>query len=195
MFSINFLRHEVPSTSLRRAGMLATLGALAANVVVLVVLLGMAVSLQRQARTMRAGLSASGSVEEVTAELRPLQTRATGNLAELRRVIAAGQARFALAGKLAALATTLPPRTWIANLSGDRDKRTLTIEAVFVTDPAATTDLPINRWMSALKADPRFGEGLQTLELASSERASQGRAQLMRFTLSAEWTPSQAETF
>ena len=196
VFTINFMRHQLPSAGLRRAGMLATVGALAANLVVLVVLLGVAVSLQRQERIMRAGLNVSGSragsADALMAELRPLQGRAAENLHALRRVIAAQRGSLPLAGKLAVLATTLPSRTWIANLSGDRDTRTLTIEAVYVIDPSAPTDLPINSWMSALKADPRFGEGLQKLELSASARASQGRAQLMRFTLAAEWKPSQA---
>ena len=195
VFSINFLRHEVPSVGLRRAGMLATLGVVAANVAVLLVLLGMAVSLQQHERAMRAELKASGSransIGAVMAELRPLQARASDNLSALQHAIVAQRGRFALSGKLAVLASTLPARTWIARLSGDRGERALTIEAVYVIDPAAPTDLPINAWMSALKADPRFSEGLQKLEMVSSTRAAQGRAQLMRFTLGAAWKASE----
>ena len=194
VFSINFMRHQLPSAGLRRAGMLATLGIVAANAIVLMILLGMAVHLQQQESQARAGLRASGmrTATAIAEELRPVQARAAENLKEMRAMIHAQQGRFPLAGKLAALASTVPPRTWIAKLEGSRNDRTLKIEAMYVINPSAPTDLPIKDWMNALKADARFGKNLRKLEMASSARAAQGRAEVMRFTLTAEWGASEA---
>ena len=194
VFSINFMRHEVPSIGLRRAGMFATLGIMAVNVFMLLVPLGVAMQLQQQEHQARVGLHASGqrTATAIAEELRPLQTRAGENLRAMHGMIHAQQDRFPISGKLAALASTVPARTWIAKLEGSRNDRMLKIEALYAIDPAAPTDLPIKDWMNALKADARFGTQLRKFEMTSSARAAQGRAEVMRFVLTAEWGASEA---
>ena len=112
---------------------------------------------------------------------------AAQRLARLRAWSTLQRQQLPLGGTLAALATTLPARTWITGVTVDRDARTLTVRARYLVDPARPDSLPASAWIAALKADPRFGERLTRLAPGESSRATQGRAQVVDFELLGEW--------
>ena len=92
-----------------------------------------------------------------------------------------------MAAKLSGLTRTLPPRTWLTNLSGDRSGRTMTIQAAYLINPDAPYDLPTKAWLAALRDDPGFREGLTRLEMGQSSRKRVGDAELFHFDLEAAW--------
>lgn len=193
VFSINFIRHETLPVHIRRAGIYAALGYVAVNVVVALGLIVMAASLRGQSRGLQISLQGPRpSAEALKARQQAMQTlagRAGDQLARLQKVIAVQQQRFPVAGKLAALTKTLPPRAWITGIAGSRDGRTLRIRAAFLIDPEQPSLLPAKAWIDALKADEQFRHGLKRLELGSSSRKTQGNAKLFEFELMAEWNP------
>ena len=65
----------------------------------------------------------------------------------------------------------------------------MTVHAVYLIDPNRPYELPAKEWIEALRTDPRFREGLTRLELGSSSRTAQGRAELFAFELVAQWQP------
>ena len=123
-----------------------------------------------------------------------LRERAAENVAKLNAIIAQEQQRFPIGEKLAALTRTLPARTWLTRLSGDRDGRTLTIQAVYLIHSDAPYDLPTKAWLAALKEDAHFREGLTRLEVGQSSRKRVGDAELFSFELVAAWQPSAEMT-
>ena len=191
-FSINFIRQERIPLSVRRLLVSILLGYLAVNAVLFVALTGTAVSAHLQWRALRRTLQAAPSADagnEIGRDMARLQDQAQEDLATLTAGVAQQRQRFPVAGKLAALTKTIPPRTWITSLSGKRDGRTLAIRAAYVVDPAAPYTLPMKGWMDALKADPSFGRGLKQLRLAASSRKTQGAAELVVFEMLADWQP------
>ena len=193
VFSINLIRHQTLSLRVRRTLAYLGLGYLLANAVALVVLLAVAATTSQQIHRTRVQLTtqapSASAVEVVRREMETVQQRATEELARLQAMVSQQQQRFPVGGKLAALARTVPPRTWITGLSGARKDRTLTIRAAYLVDPDQPHALPTKGWLEALRADAAFGPGLKRLEMASSTRTSQGRAELFTFELVAEWNP------
>ena len=122
-----------------------------------------------------------------------LAASAKEDLARLTAMIAQQQPRFPVAGKVAALTKTLPPRTWITKISGKNDSRTLAIQAAYLVNPDAPYELPTKAWMQALRADAYFSSGLNRLELKSSARKKQGLAELALLELVAEWQPTEVK--
>ena len=181
VFTINFIRGRTVAPRLRSALVGLGLAYLAANVVAAVWLIGLAVSLTAQ----RA--SAPAAAGAVTAERQSLYDEAQAEANRLNGVIGREAARFRVGGKLAVLTSTLPTRTWITGIAGDREQRTLTIGAAYLIDPERPYELPTTAWLDALKADARFSQGLERLELVSSSRTTQGRAELLVFEVAAEW--------
>ena len=194
VFSINLIRHQTLSLRVRRTLAYLGLGYLLANAVALVVLLAVAATTSRQIHRTRVQLTtqapSASAVEVVRREMETVQQRATEELARLQAMVSQQQQRFPVGGKLAALARTVPPRTWITGLSGARKDRTLTIRAAYLIDPDHPYELPTKTWMDALRTDPTFRDGLKRLTLGTSSRTTLGKAELFSFDLIAEWKPS-----
>lgn len=191
VFSINFIRHHAYATRIQKwlAGMAGWY--LLINAVVAVVLVGEAVSSSLRGQAMRAQAQQSGTAAATPLvgdlDMERLHQRATEHLVILRALIARQQSRFPIAGKLAAITTTLPARTWLTGISGDRAGRTLTVRASYLVNPEAPYDLPVNGWIESLKSHPRFGQGLQRLELGASSRERVGSATLVTLELLGAW--------
>jgi len=118
-----------------------------------------------------------------------LYQRASQELDQMQAIVASQKARFLAGGRLSALTETLPARTWIAGISGDRKDSSIILQAEYLIDPDHPYELPAKEWMATLKKDPRFGNRLKKLEMASSSRRTQGNAELLSFELVAEWNP------
>ncbi len=193
VFSINFIRGETFSLSTRRWLMAILLGYLAIHAALFLAFTGTAVSAHLQGQALRRTVQgAAPSVEAISGieqEMAMLEERAKDNLTRLAAVAAEQRQRFPVAGKLAALTKTIPPRTWITGLSGAREGRTLTVRAAYLVDAQTPYALPTKGWMDALQADPVFGRGLKQLKLATSSRKTQGTAELVIFELVADWQP------
>ena len=187
-FSINFARCDAPPPWLRRAIVLLTTGYLCAGAVCAAALLVFAVWTHLDVQRLRQQARGNNLPMEHAA-LPDLQAQAALDASRLNAIAARLAARFPTTGKLAALTTTLPARTWLTGAESRRDNRTLTIRAAYLIDPDHPYDLPTARWMNALKADPDFSRGLKRLTLQDSVRKTQGSMELFVFTLSAEWAP------
>ena len=194
VFSINFIRHETLPVQVRRVGIYAALGYVAVNLLMVFGLLGMVAHFRGEAKRLQVAIQGPRpSAEAVKARQQTMQVlsgRASDQLGKLQKVIAVQQQRFPVAGKLAALTKTLPPRAWITGMTGSRDDRTLRIQAAFLIDPEQPSTLPAKAWIDALKADAQFRQGLKRLELGSSSRKTLGSAKVFEFELMAEWEPS-----
>ena len=186
IFTINFIRPDTVACRIRTALVWLRPLSMAANLTVTLWLIGSAVSLMAQ-RT-----SAPAALGVAEADMKPLYAQAQTDLTRLNAIISRETARFRAGGKLAVLTTTLPARTWITTISSDRQKRTLLIGVTYLIDPEQPYELPTKVWIDSLRSDPRFSQGLKRLELMSSSRITQGRANLFVFELAAEWDGPRA---
>ena len=183
-FAINFTRPHALKAHAQRMLPAVTLGYLVVHVVACLVLVANAGSLWSRRHGFPTPTAPAAVVQEVTA----LQQQAQQQLVELNAVITTQQQQFPVAGKLAALAKTLPPRTWITHIEGKRDDRAVTIQVLYIIDPEKPYALPAKGWIETLKADPVFGRQLKRLLLQRSSRESRGKADLFNFELAAEWS-------
>lgn len=193
VFSINFIRNEFLSLRTRRILVYAALGYLALNIFWAVGLIGQAFYLNAKAANIgrQIGNVAPSAVfqKETTSEMETLYDRAIQDLGRVKTVNNFMKRRFLNTAKWDAVTQTLPARTWISEISGDRETRTLNIHAMYLVDPAQPYELPTKNWMQVLRADPRFSRGLKRLELGSSFQKTQGAAELFSFEWIAEWEP------
>lgn len=191
VFSINFIRYEVIPPQVQRALLTAGAGWLLLNVVVLVWLVVAMASALGQSHRFRSSvttqMASTGTVQGAAQEMETLRQHALENTAELQGVIATERQRFPVGEKLAGLTRTLPPRTWLTSLSGDRSNRTMTIKAAYLINPESPYELPTKGWLAALKDDPSFGQGLTRLEMGQSSRKRVGEAELFVFDVEAAW--------
>lgn len=191
VFSINFVRRQTTSLRVRRALAYCGLGYLVVNVMIFMTFIGMAIQSHQQAYAVRvqshAQRSSSAAVSASRQEMASLQQRALEQLNQLNAIIALQKQRFPVAGKLAALTKTIPARTWITSLSGQRNNRTMTIQAAYLVNPDAPYTLPATQWIEALRADPAFRQSLKRLDLGASTRKTLGSTELFVFDLVAEW--------
>ena len=191
VFSINFVRSDMVPMRFRRIMLYSILGYLAVNVAVLFGLMRMASNTQDEWQALQAALNgeltSATAVNALTQEMDRMNAQATRDVEQLDRVIALKREEFFVGGKLASLARTIPIRTWITDISGDRDGRRITIQAAYLIDPEAPYDLPTKAWIDALRADPDFGDGLKQIVLGESSQKMQGSAELFSFDLIVEW--------
>lgn len=196
VFSINFIRRETFSRRARRRLVWAAVGYLMAHAIVMCLLVGSALYAGVHAESLKAQvrqhLPSGVETKGVQQQLNVLSQRASEELAGLNTRIARQRERFAVGSKLAVLTKTLPPRTWITNLSGGRKDRTLTLQVVYLVNPDAPRELPIKGWVDTLKADPVFRQGLKGIDVGSSSRKRQGKAELLSFQLTIQWQPIAA---
>ena len=194
-FSINFVRREVIPLRLRRAGAAAAMVYWAANGALAAWFLSNAFILFGQSRQIQAGFREKPTAAlsgDLIREMETLRGEALKDLAQLNADSALQRKKFFVGGKLAALTTTLPDRVWITGLSGSRDQRTVKIQAAYLVDPEAPHRLPAKGWVDALRADPRFSQGLRRLDPGPSSRKKQGEAELFDFELGDEWESGPA---
>ena len=193
IFLINFIRHEIMPLGVRRALTLACLGYVLTALIIMLGLLSVAFQTRRQWQQVQATLQGSlpspAQMGVLKQDMVTLRQRAMEALGKLNTAIAFQRQQVPLRAKLDAITETLPPRTWVTRLSGKRDDRTVTIHAVYLIDPQTPDALPVKAWTAALRADPHFGQGLKRLDLESSSRDTQGKAELFSFELVAEWKP------
>ena len=191
VFSINFIRSEFVPPQVRRWLLSVGLGWLVINALVLVGLMLMTVLMHQQSRQLQAAvrqqITSAKTVDTASQEIETLGEHAAEHVAQLNAVIAQERQRFPSGNKLAAIARTLPARTWLTSVSGDRKARTLTIQAAYLINQASPYDLPTKEWLAALKDDPGFREGLTRLDVGSSSRKRVGEAELFSFELTAQW--------
>ena len=193
IFAINFIRRETVPLRVRRLLAHAALGYLLANTILFIGFMGTALHSHIQSRKFQQRLQgkrpAPALVRTVRGETETLQEQAKEELAQLNAIMTQRRQRFPIGGKLAALTKTLPARTWVTSLSDVGENRTITLQAAYLVDPERPYDLPMKGWMEALRADPYFVQGLKRLDLGSSSRKTQGKAELVLFELVAEWQP------
>lgn len=193
VFSINFVRGRVMPQRLRPwlAGL--GIGYVVISAALAIALIGWSVHLRHRRHelllwsSMGEGMPSSAALERMRADVAALHREAAASLRQIQPLLVRAQRRFPLAGRLAALAKTVPARAWISHLSGDRADRALTIDAVYLVDPEGPDALPITAWMETLRADPSFGHHLKRFEVGTSSRKMQGRAELVMFQLIAQW--------
>ena len=130
----------------------------------------------------------SGSSEkEFEAHLDDLYEKAGVSLKDLDAVIAIEKDKFQIAGKLAGIARTIPPRTWVTSIKLDGWRRSMMLEARFLVDVADPYQLPTKKWIDALKNDPTFGEGLEQIDYLQSSQTQVGHAEIGFFEIEARW--------
>ncbi|HEX9779631.1 MAG TPA: hypothetical protein VGB20_00270 [bacterium] len=190
-FAINFIRADERALRWRRLFILLAGVYLLANLAVAFELTNRA---QREALLtshLEARLgSAIGTPEGRVAleeRLDALHAQAESDLASLRAVAKARLESFPLSAKHAALARTVPARTWITRIMAVRKDHSMGIHASYVIDPEEPYALPAKAWMDALREDPDFGPGLESLELGASSRKSVGSSLVYEFLLQAKW--------
>ena len=113
--------------------------------------------------------------------------QAVHDLAKINSILDVRQEQLPLAGKLAALARTLPDRTWITEIHFDRSSRSLSVQAMSWMQADTLTEAPSKEWLQALKADPDFGKGLQKLDLVKTLQRRKEKIELYTFEFVAEW--------
>ena len=191
IFSINFIRSEFVPYRVRRVAVYFVLIYLITNLVFTVWLFASAFSSSVQWHWLRSKLQAQTQAVTPSGVAGPdvelMHERMVQELNRFNAVVHLTAQRFPVASKLAGIAETIPPRTWIQNLAASRDQRSLKIQALYLIDPKKPYDLPAKGWVQALKADPRFNQGLKRLELGTSSRTTQGDTKLFSFELLAEW--------
>ncbi len=183
VFSINFVRPHPLKACAQRILPRALLVYVTINVAVGFALVVTTCSLWYRYHTLP-----TASLSALPRETAELQQQVAQSLVELNTAIVVQRQRFPVAGKLAAMANTLPPRTWITGIKGKREGRTIKIQALSVIDPEKPYQLPAKGWIDGLRADPVFGRQLKRLLLGASSRESRGKVELFRFELLAEWS-------
>ena len=188
VFSINFLRREIVPMRVRRILAYAALGYLAVNIVFLFILFRAASTTRAEWQTLESAAGTpSASVATLKQEMDTMVEQATRDLTQLGTFIALEKDQFPVGGKLAALAKTLPARTWVTGLSGDREGHKITVSASYLINPEAPYELPMKKWIESLKANDLFGKNLKRIAVESSSQKMQGKVELCNFELVAEW--------
>ncbi len=191
VFSINFLRHETMPRRIRRTFAYGAFGYLALSLTCFFYLFHVGSSLKAEGQRLKGLLNGDASSVAVPGaakqEMATMYQQAVKDLGQLTAAIEQEKSQFPVGGKLAALVKTLPARTWLTKLSGDRAGRRVTVEACYLINPEAPYELPTKRWTDALRADPAFSKKLKRIDLAESSQKMQGKAELFTFELVAEW--------
>ncbi len=194
IFSINFIRNEFLPARMRRYLLYGALAYLALNLAwggsLLVNGFAARIKISSVEKQLAKVSSSVPLPKSAKPEIEIFYERAIQDLGQMNSLTNLMKRRFPGAGKLDALSKTVPERTWITEISANRDTRALTIHAMYLLDPAKPYELPTKGWVQALKSDPHFSRGLKRLELGNSFQKSQGSAELFSFELNAEWAPA-----
>jgi len=189
-FSINFVRKQSRSIHMRRVGVIV----LSVYALGQILLMGwLFVSAQSSWVETQEIQGRSSWTEEADAlaqtreQVEQLHTRAIEDLGQVQRVLGSQKERFFAGGKIATLTRTLPARTWITQLSGDRQSHQIKAQAAYWINPEAPYELPVKEWIKQLHEDTSFSQNLSRLEIGTSSRQKLGKAELYTFTLIAQW--------
>ena len=190
-FAINFIRQDHLRLLLRHGLRIFLAVYLIVQGIVLVgmLLTGVTMDIRRSQlqSLIQEKFSFVPSADQIRSERRALKTEVQNQKDRLNAVISSQKGRFRMANKLASLKKTLPSRTWITSLRGGSRDRTLTIRAAHWVSEDGFYKVVAKNWSEALRSDPIFSQGLQSLELKSSSQKSSGRNELYSFELTARW--------
>ena len=196
VFSINLVRREILPYRVGKLLVYFASGSILVNLFVLFVLIatvfGTYLKAEHLEQILKGKFPAIVDVERLKPEMKELQKEVLGCLSRLNSVIGLEKENFRAADKLAGLTRTMPGRTWITQLSGDRSNGTVTIEASYLIKPDSPYQLPTKQWIETLQKDPDFGSGLKHVELKKSSQKTQGKSEVYSFQLLAEWTKNEA---
>ena len=192
-FRINFVRGQALPQSARRAFAWAAVGYLGLQAAAAALLVMGTISVLAQSQYLQVVIrkKVPGRFSLLAEEMETLHRQATINRARLNTAISALQWQFPIAGKLAALTKTLPPRTWVTDLTADRDRHSITFRARTLVDPTEPAEVPMESWVQALKADPQFSPLLKRVTSGRVSRGRQGKAEYVSFEITAEWQNSR----
>ena len=190
-FAINFVRRENLPAWVRLVSAYGVIGYLAVGVLLSVVLVGGTVICLFQSHHLRTELRGRlpnpAALAVLKQEMQDLDDQAVLDLAQLNTVSRLQKQRFLVGGKLAALAKTLPARTWVMQMSGRRAERSVDVQAAYLVDSGTPYRIPAKKWVQALQADPVFKKGLRDVSVGASSRKTQGESELYLFNLSMDW--------
>ena len=191
IFRINFSRNNFISDVVRKNTVYGVIIYLIAHLIISLVMAGAAADTGRRfhhlASSLEAKLPESVKIEELNAQMGGLYQELSERGRFMGIFIRLGQDRFAAAGKLAALARTLPAKTWLTKVHGSKSDKSLKVDALYYIAPDEPFELPVNAWMEKLKQDPVFSEGLLKIELKKSAQERKGTAELQMFEIEARW--------
>ncbi len=190
-FAINFIRQENLPPWVRLASVYGVLGYVGVNILLAVWLIGGSAVFSFQAPRLQAHLQGRlpnpAALAVLKQGMQDLDDQAVLDLAQFNAASNLERQRFLVGGKLAALAKTLPARTWVMQMSGQRAERSIDLQAAYVVDSGTPYKIPAKDWVQALQADPVFKQGLKGVSIGSSSRKTQGNSELFLFDLSADW--------
>ena len=191
VFSINFLRHETFSQKIKRGLAYFSVGFLALNLIVLIVFLSWTFQTYYQAHLrlerLTSGTSSEATFGSLQSRTEAIYQQAVHDLTRINSILEIRREGLSLADKLAALARTLPERTWITEINFDRSSRSLSVQAMSWMQTDTLTESPLKEWLQALKADPDFGKGLQKIGLVKTLQRRKEKIELYTFEFVAEW--------
>lgn len=191
VFAINFLRGHLMPLRFRRILVYGALAYLLVHFFFLLFLIQSAFSSRAEWQKLQSGLgkdfSSSRELNTLREEMNLMHVQAVKELSEWNRLIAIQKEQFPFGGRLAALTRTIPTRTWITGISGDREARRMTVQACYLVNPASPYEHPTKKWVESLKTDPSFSHRLKRLDLGTSSQKMQGKVELFTFELVSEW--------
>lgn len=196
IFSINFVRRGFVPFSVRRFFVylgFAYFGIQMLALITLIVTAAYANIRENQLRhAIQRELSPNIRMEEMKSEMDFLRQVAADRVVQLNKTNQMQNDHFFFASEFAAIAKTLPPRTWVTQLAGNRGNRSITLQASYLVDPQKPYQLPNKPWLDALKADPDFGRGLKSLVMTRTSQSNAGKAEICTFEFLAEWGEDKA---
>ena len=190
-FTINFVRRENLPAWVRLLSAYGVMGYLAVSLLLSIWLIGGTAVFFFQAHHLRADLQGRlpnpAALAVLKQEMQDLDDQATLDLSQFNALSNLQKQRFPVGGKLAALAKTIPARTWVMQMSSQRAERSIDIQAAYLVDSGTPYRIPAKKWVQALQEDPVFKKGLRGVSIGSSSRKTQGDSELYFFNLSADW--------
>ena len=190
-FAINFVRGETLPPWVRLASAYAVISTLAVGLLLALYLVVASAAFffqshQLQAK-LRGRLPTPAALAVLKQEMQELDDQAVFDLAQFKTFSNLQKQRFLAGERLAALARTLPARTWVVQISGQRAERSMDLQAAYLVDSGTPYKIPAKNWVQDLQADPVFKNGLRGVSIGSSSRKTQGNSELYLFNLSADW--------
>lgn len=190
-FAINFIRRENRPAGVRLASAYAVIGYLTASTLLAIWLIvastGFLVQSNRLQANLHGRLPNPAALDLFKQEMKDLDHQMVSKLAQFNTISNLKKQRFLVGGKLAALEKTLPAKTWVMQISGQRSGRSIDLQAAYLLDSGTSYTVPANKWVQALRSEPLFNQGLKAVESSSSSRKRQGDSELLLFNLSADW--------
>ncbi len=192
-FAINFIRRESHPTGIRLVSAYAVIGYLTVSTLLAIGLIVISAIFVIQSHQLQADLRSRlpnpAALALFKKEMRELDHQMVSELGQFNTIANLKKQRFLVGEKLTALGKTLPAKTWVVQISGQRMARSIDLQAAYLLDSGTAYKVPANQWVQALRDEPLFNQGLKAVESSSSSRKRQGDSELLLFNLSADWEP------